>query len=227
MFNQEVELVDAFSMNTEKFLKEIFNGSISGHFLLKEFDSYVGIADLVVGTYKPNLSRKVCREPVNLNWVHPLTDLRLNQRISVDEFKYKYNLSTKSSIKRLNEYVQSGFLKIIEVHQYIVTKEYEVITENIVAIEAKLKNWKRALFQAKRYKKFSDFAFVLLDESYANSAISNLEKFGADNIGLVTMNNTSFTIHHLPNKQNPKKQPYFIRINEAAHKHFSVNAAMT
>ena len=225
VFEREKDLVDAFRTNTKKFLREVLNKSVSRHFIIEEFDSYIGIADLVLGTYRPYLSKKTCRKSVNLNWIYPLINLKLDQAISIHEFMDKYNFSRKSAFLRLNEYIEAGFLVKSKTCQYLVVKEYEFVTDNVIAIEAKLKNWKRALLQARSYKKFSDFTYILLDESYANPAISNLEEFKVNNIGLITMKNNSFTIHYLPKKPNPKKDNYFIRINEAAYNYFSTTFA--
>ena len=221
VFKKEKDLVDAFSINIKKFLRKILNKSINRYFVIKEFDSYIGIADLILGTYKPYLSKRTCREPINLNWIYPLIDFKLKEVISVDEFMDKYGVSKKSALSRLSNYTEASFLNKIDNYQYRVIKKYEFVTDNVVAVEAKLENWRRALFQANRYKKFSDFTYVLLDESYANSAISNIEEFKINNIGLITMNNSGFNIHYLSQEKNPKKENYFVRVNEAAYSNFS------
>ena len=226
MFEREKDLVDAFSRNIKKFLRKILNKPINRHFVIEEFDSYIGIADLILGTYRPYLSKRACREPINLNWIYPLIDFKLDEVISVPEFMDKYGVSKKSASSKLSKYTEASFLDKIDNHKYVVVKEYEFVTNNVVAIEAKLKNWKRALFQARRYKKFSDFTYVLLDERYANPAISNIEEFKINNIGLITMNNSGFNIHYLSQKQNLKKENYFVRVNEAAYSNFSSTSVM-
>ena len=58
----------------------------------------------------------------------------------------------------------------------------------IITIEVKLKNWKRALQQAYKYRSFSDVAFICMDEKNVKQALDNLDLFKKCNIGLLTIN---------------------------------------
>lgn len=224
MFDREKDLVEAFSLNTKKILKDILNKSVARHFVIEEFDSYLGVADIVVGTYRPYLSKKNLRSPLNRNWIFPLTTFQLNETLNIEQFQEKFGLTKNSANLRLNEYCEASFLKRIKKDTFLVIREYEYIADNVIAVEAKLKNWKRALFQAQRYKKFSDFSFVLLDEHHSNSALANLSAFKDSNIGLITMSDTSYCIHYVPEKQNNKKDDYFVRLNETAYSYFANNS---
>lgn len=221
VFDREKDLVEAFSTNTRKFLSRILNKSVSRHFVIEEFDSYLGVADLVLGTYRPYLSKKTLRGSVNRNWIYPLISLRQDEVFRLEDFQIQYGLSKKTSASILNEYVEAGFILELEKGIFIVTREYEFVTGHVVAIEAKLKNWKRALFQAQRYKRFSDFSFVLLDEAYSSAAISNIHEFVSSNIGLVTMGKNGFNVIYTPMEMNLKKEDYLARVNEAAYRCFA------
>lgn len=56
----------------------------------------------------------------------------------------------------------------------------------ICAFELKLKNWQRALYQATRYRSFSDQAFVVMPTDSARTAYKHRETFRKANIGLVS-----------------------------------------
>lgn len=56
----------------------------------------------------------------------------------------------------------------------------------VVAIEAKLRDWRRALVQAYRYLQFSTESWVLLDHARAASAVKECELFGSCGIGLAS-----------------------------------------
>ena len=58
----------------------------------------------------------------------------------------------------------------------------------IITIEVKLKNWKRALQQAYKYRSFSDIAYICMDEKNVKPALENLDLFKKCNIGLLTIN---------------------------------------
>lgn len=61
------------------------------------------------------------------------------------------------------------------------------VVDWIVAVEVKLTNWKRALYQAARYQDFANEAWVVLDHERAGSAIENSERFTRFNVGLATL----------------------------------------
>jgi len=56
----------------------------------------------------------------------------------------------------------------------------------ICAFELKLKNWRRALYQATRYRSFSDQAFVVMPAESARTAFKHRETFRKANVGLVS-----------------------------------------
>ena len=56
---------------------------------------------------------------------------------------------------------------------------------SIVAVEAKVKNWRRALQQAYRDKLFADRVYVALPEEFSAAAISNLSEFKHASVGLI------------------------------------------
>lgn len=74
----------------------------------------------------------------------------------------------------------------------------------IISIELKLKNWNQAIKQAYRYKSFSHYSFVVLDELNIKPAINNLNLFKDFNIGLASLNpQKELKIVHYPNFEIP------------------------
>lgn len=59
--------------------------------------------------------------------------------------------------------------------------------KKIITIEVKLKNWKRALQQAYKYRSFSDIAFICMDEKNIKPALANMDMFKKSNIGLISI----------------------------------------
>lgn len=220
LFAKEEELVSAFTARSGRFLNNFLNKSISRYFLLQEFDSYFGIADIVLGTYRPYISKKTIRKSINLNWLIPLLSLKKGWAFSTAEFMEEFGISKGLACNYLKQYVEANFIKKNKPGRYKVAKEYEPVADTVISIEAKLTNWKRALKQAHRYKKFSDFSFVLLDEARANSALENLIIFEKENIGLITMDEKRFTVHTSPTRNSKKRTEYCARINEAAFEYF-------
>lgn len=64
------------------------------------------------------------------------------------------------------------------------------------AFEAKLSNWKRAHFQAFRYKAFANMSYVILDNDHVSSALKNIEIFERSNIGLISIDYSGSVFNH-------------------------------
>jgi len=64
------------------------------------------------------------------------------------------------------------------------------------AYEAKLTNWKRALYQAFRYKAFVNRSYVIMDHDRVKAAVSHSERFERANIGLISIDNSGKVYHH-------------------------------
>jgi hypothetical protein len=220
MYSSEQELVDSFKHISKVFARDILGKKPTKIFVIEEFDSQHGVADIVIGSYKPHLSRKKIRKSINFNWVSPLGLLNIGDKFESTDFMSKYDISMRAATKTLSEYVTAGFLKQTSLESFTVVKPYEPITETVVSIEAKIKNWKKALTQAKRYQRFSNISFVLLDERYSCPAIKNIDMFVSMNIGLMTMKDHSYTIHFTPDRKEQESSQYFLRFNEVAYSFF-------
>ncbi|MBC8458911.1 MAG: hypothetical protein H8D67_13030 [Deltaproteobacteria bacterium] len=72
------------------------------------------------------------------------------------------------------------------------------------SFEMKLKNWKRALAQAFKYKAFSEFSYVVMDHYYARPPLNNIHKFQKANIGLLSIDlGGKIYFHVKPKKEKP------------------------
>ncbi len=220
MFATENELVKDFKKQSKRFLAELFEKTIHRYFYIEEFNSSFGIADIVLGTFRPYLSKRMNRKSVDSNWVASLSAFQKNEKISVEKFMRICGVTRQTALDKLKNYTEAEFAKPIGPDMFQITNEYKTVTETVVSIEAKLKNWQRALRQANRYKKFSHLSFVLLDQRYARPAIRNLEMFRELNIGLITMDANKYDVHYVPERTYLKNSSYYLRVNEAAYTFF-------
>jgi len=95
-------------------------------------------------------------------------------------------------------------------------RTYRMTVKSVIAIEAKLINWKRALKQAYRYKWFSDRSFVCLPHSNVQPAIKNIDSFRETNVGLIEISpDEGMTILHAPKPHNPISEDMSILLNES------------
>ncbi len=82
------------------------------------------------------------------------------------------------------------------------TKQQEKIS--VISFELKLKNWKKAVNQAFRYKSFSDISYVVLSSESIEAASRNIKMFERYNIGLAGFDtNGNFKILHNPELSTP------------------------
>jgi DNA-binding HxlR family transcriptional regulator len=225
MFSEEKDLVQAFKNVATDFLKYSLGKPTSPFFLVEEFDSHCGIADLVMGTYLLLERQELSRKTISWNWVRPIFNLNEDQEIEMDGFMQTYSISKTTARARLKEYSEAGFLKKVSRGQYRVVREYKLVTDTIISIEAKLKNWHRALHQAIRYKRFSNKSYVLLDRKHVRPALKNIHTFQERNIGLLSMDNEGYAIHHSPKGKDAPQTHSFFRLNEAAFDCFKEQGA--
>lgn len=78
------------------------------------------------------------------------------------------------------------------------------------AFELKLKNWKRALYQAFRCKSFADWVFVVLPSEKRSLASKNVDLFRSFNVGLWIFDLSSSLVEQLfvPEQNKRFLKPY-------------------
>jgi len=83
------------------------------------------------------------------------------------------------------------------------------------AFEAKLSNWKRALFQAFRYKAFVNKSFVVMDHDLVKPALSQTDRFCRANIGLISIDlSGEVHCHYNPYYEPPYSPQLESKFNE-------------
>jgi hypothetical protein len=81
---------------------------------------------------------------------------------------------------------------------------YESPLKEIVAIEAKVSNWKRGLYQAYRYRQYADLSYLALHSQYIDRAKQNLNLFEDLNVGLIRVDDlkNELEIIYMPIREN-------------------------
>lgn len=91
----------------------------------------------------------------------------------------------------------------------------------VLAFEAKLKNWRKALEQAHRCESFADFRYVLLPIDAATSAVEFTNVFLDWGIGLCTIDSSSGLIILVESRETSPLMPVLkFRAQEASGHHF-------
>jgi hypothetical protein len=76
--------------------------------------------------------------------------------------------------------------------------------ERLIAVEAKISDWRRVLIQAYRNLQFADESWVVLDHVFARPAIAQLDRFRVAGVGLASVERgRGLFIHHAATVQGP------------------------
>jgi len=172
--------------------------------ILSEVSLGFGVADVVITNMLDEKNTNIREEKLNLHDIN-LYDLISKHQQGLDINTMVMILrGSKSKIKTslnklvtLNYIIENNFL-------YSINNEYQFAFKNNFAIEAKLKDWKKALKQAYRYKWFAEYSFVVIDEYYSKKAIENIDVFKKYNVGLITISpDKGIKKHHYPSPEQP------------------------
>tara|TARA_R100000935_G_C2826257_1_gene162464 strand:- start:952 stop:1617 length:666 start_codon:yes stop_codon:yes gene_type:complete len=200
-FDTEIELVNVLkSTLNECFPRQDIN-------IFQEVSLGYGIADLVICVRDDkfcdksfHLSRAIL-DKCDINIYYLIDRKPKITLLEIIEITRTSKMKIFDSLKKL---VNSEYIDCID-GCYVISRSYEFSFNMNFAIEAKLKDWKRALKQAYRYKWFAEFAFVVLDEHNSSSALKNLLYFEKYNVGLATINRNGV----LKRLHNPKRDVPF------------------
>ena len=212
----ESELVNDFLRN-EKLFMELIDPFSKGRrkFTLTEFDSKFGVADIVLGVFKKNVH--ISSAPhINPNWLYSLNSLSKGEEFTLSDFVNKFSISKQLSKKILNHFENTGYVYSSNKDIFVKKKDILPAVEKVISIEAKINDWRKAIKQAYRYKRFSSQSFVLLPKGKERQAIINIKDFQKYNVGLVTLGKEGPVIHHTPKILSNIKLNALARVNEFA-----------
>lgn len=196
-FKTEINLVSSFRENHLKLLPIKDNSKI-----LEEVKLGFGIADLVIGELI-ELTSSIDREQLSSVDIGIYKIIEKKKKITFEAVSEITRCNKRQITKSLEKLINGSFIEKQDTC-YVFANKYELSFKKSIAIEAKLKNWRRALMQAYRYKWFADYSYVVLDHAHINPALKNINMFEKYNIGLisVTLDGESYS-HNLPKRENP------------------------
>jgi len=213
MYETEQKLVEEITaMIADRSSKIPSSFKKNNQVILTEVNLGFGVADIVLTECEEHLeSRKTYLSSTDVKVLSIVND---QQCISIDDIVSKTKNSKIRISKSIIKLESLGFVKASE-RQVIVAKNYQSSVKRATAIEVKLKNWKRALKQAYRYKWFSDRSFVCLPYQNIKPAIKNLDKFKEIEVGLIGIcPEKGMKILYSPEFTEPISEDMSILLNE-------------
>lgn len=204
-------------MTEKAFVKQLERVFIQeGYLTKKEVGVGYGVADLVLvklnpkqcairlenKQFKPLLREEFFKifyhlpdidsgeNPVDLNY--------LIQKTSLSKSFLKYSV--------LRQLEKDGYVKRVENNFYFKINGWIPIAKEIIAIEAKMKNWKRGFLQANRYKSFANKVYLAVPSKIEHLVDRKLlQKHG---VGLIVLDTGSNKKKTLPVKTIEPLNPF-------------------
>ncbi len=200
-FHTELELVNVLKASLLKQYNKKDNIEI-----LEEVSVGFGVADVVITLLmntsciiRPMINDKLDYSDINVYDIISKYESGIDLNKIVDVTKS----NKRKVISSLHKLISFGYV-FDEIGIYSVSNKYSFPFRTNIAIEAKLKDWKRALKQAYRYKWFAEYSVVVLDEHYSKKAIENIAVFKKYNVGLATISLDGAMIkHYFPVLETP------------------------
>lgn len=107
------------------------------------------------------------------------------QVIHVDQI-FDTGFLNKKKIKVILEIlIKQGFVEFKDVDHIVVKRKYRPVVKQFISIEAKLSDWKNGMYQAVRYKSFSNCSYLAISEQHLKKVDQKFLR--ANGIGLIAV----------------------------------------
>jgi hypothetical protein len=88
----------------------------------------------------------------------------------------------------LQRYVDAGFCHHHDRDRtWLKVEEPRPVADRVVAVEAKLRDWRKALYQASHYLDYADESWVVLGGAGPSTALFHADDFRRRGVGLMTL----------------------------------------
>lgn len=148
-----------------------------------------GRADIVWGRFEKGSSPAKLRQHSallqNPTASRVLATLHQGLAQSEDDLKRRIGVTTPVLRRWLRALRDARLVTLTQDERYRAAPRKTLVPAEICSFELKLRNWRRALYQATRYRSFSHRVFVVMPAENANTAYKHGETFRKANIGLV------------------------------------------
>lgn len=94
-------------------------------------------------------------------------------------------LNSKIVMRELKYLCEIGICQKNNVGNFRYSADFKMPIAHIHAFELKMSNWKRALFQAVRYKNFSEYASIVMPIEKKQVLLDNIRAFEECNVGVL------------------------------------------
>ncbi|MDG2448613.1 MAG: hypothetical protein P8M34_03215 [Saprospiraceae bacterium] len=160
------------------------------NYICEEFPSGLGYVDIAAS--KRLNERTVHANDIELVYIISNYLNRKNKKISPKSITQKYNLNKKLISKVISYLEINDFVHANKEGELFVSQRIEPAVNELYTIEAKLTNWKSAIFQARRNLSIASKSYVAFPSSKITK--SKIELCKENSIGLISVKKDSIEI---------------------------------
>ena len=179
-------------------LVKILQDEYNIKYVVRELQNGKNIADVV---YSKELQRDFAIFDEYIDSYYYFNEIIINKKKNIDELDIQNKELLKKFKKFLKKLEKAGYITIKNNRIHVI-KKVDIASKNVVAIEAKLSDWKSGLNQALAYKQYSDYVYVAIDECCYKKI--DIKLFENNNVGLILVGKG-----HIKKILNPKKEKEF------------------
>ncbi|KIP19917.1 hypothetical protein JV16_02934 [Anoxybacillus ayderensis] len=181
--------------------------------ILREMDCWQGRADLVVAETKNEkiIPKEKAVLLSNLTNARVISLLHKKAPRTLSFLVKRTGLTEQTLKKSLRTLLNEEIIVENSNRSYLLHQDFEIPKVIFNAYEAKLHNWRRALYQATQYFGFANNSWVVMPRKYISPAINNIELFRINGVGLISIDEKGeFVIHLKAKKNQPSKKAFYL-----------------
>jgi hypothetical protein len=194
-------------------LIEAYGTTVGGDWVwMREFSTSCGIADLIgvnLASCPHGIAAKASLGGVPPRWAYALRRLPSTEPFTLDQLAAIANVGISSARAILRVFGESGFCEPApQSKAWIKTCEPTPVAAKIIAIEAKLRDWRRALYQSVQHADYASACWVVLDQSALPNVHQHADEFEHRGVGLAGLSANGDIEVILSAAENIPRLPY-------------------
>lgn len=171
---------------------------VSAELVLREVDVRTGVADIVKlrirGTSWLSASNPAVRALTEPGLARTYTCLEAEEPATTERIATRLGLARSTIRRQLSRLSRVGLVRRVGGTEYCLTCRMPYRGTFITAYEAKISNWKRALYQARRYHTFADRVYLVMPIARARRLETRSVLVRTARVGLIGVNDDGTSI---------------------------------
>ncbi len=190
---------------TEKVLSELFLDAVTVpsftlqrrrvRHVVSEMDSWQGVADFVItptpiSTISHETFRQLAEAVTTRAAAQIVASLPREEDASQESLQESTGLSTSVLRRYLHQLETNRIVESCGSSRYRLDSSFKEPNIELWAFELKLSDWKRALYQALRYRAFANRVSIVVPEFSARRVARHIEYFRSFDVGVIVLDTT-------------------------------------